>query len=78
MKFRMTMKTPDCLDGVIEDAVGSFLFDFEGTPEQEEELRAFHTEEGYNLAKKFVEYNEYVSVEFDTETKTAIVVPVGE
>lgn len=34
-----------------------------------------HKEEIEETASKFVSYGEYVTIEFDTETKTATVVP---
>ena len=30
------------------------------------------------IKRRFVEYDEYVTIELDTETKTARVIPVGE
>lgn len=60
MKFTVTFKTPDALDEAIIDASQDMA--------DRNKMRA--------TAKPFVEYGEYISVEFDTETKTAIVVPV--
>ncbi len=33
-------------------------------------------EEAKEVAKQFIEYGEYITVEFDTEAKTATVVPL--
>jgi len=73
MKFRITMKSPDAADCAIEDAVGSALFDFEGTPEEEEEKRAELTEEIGDFLGTWLKYGELLTVEFDTEANTATV-----
>ena len=78
MKFRMMMKTPDCLDMAIEDAVGSMLYDFEGDKDAEEDKRIELTQETKEFAEKWVKWSEYITIEFDTEAKTAVVVPVEE
>lgn len=75
MNFRMMMKTPDCLDDAIEDAVGSMLFDFEGDEEAQEDKRIELTEEAKDFAEKWVKWGEYVTIEFDTEAGTAVVLP---
>ena len=51
----------------------------EGYCEECEELaHAFQDEQKaiHKFAEKFIQYNEYVTIEFDTEAKTAVVVPV--
>ncbi len=55
MKFTITFKTPDVLD------------ELDRLEDISEEERSFADE----LVKRYVEYGEYIRVEFDTETKTA-------
>lgn len=61
MKFRLTFKTPDVL-------------------EQIEEIEAYRKNEDggsiHAVAQKFIHYGEYITIEFDTETETAEVVPL--
>lgn len=41
-----------------------------------EDLSEEEQEEAKETARKFVEYGEYITVKFDTETQTATVVPL--
>lgn len=77
MKFRITMKTPDCAAQNIEDVVGSALFNFEGTPEEEEEKSQELTAELTQFLEKWIKYGELAVIEFDTEAGTAKVIPVS-
>jgi len=69
MKFRVMFKTPDAVEyglqssGAPDDGMGHLDRD-------DEDVQAC-----FALAKKFVQYDEYVTIEFDTETQTATVVP---
>ena len=69
MKFNLTFKTPGVCDDIKDntncDACENFSEDCDKCFEKHEEA--------LNLAKKFVTYSEYITVEFDTEAKTAIV-----
>lgn len=71
MKFTITMKTSDAAEYAIEDAVGSALFDFEGTPDEEEDKRAELKEELGEFIWRWMPFGEYMTVEFDTEANTA-------
>lgn len=62
MKFRVTMKNPD--------AIHNALHDLDLDPN--DELPAGID----SLIDKFMKYGEYITVEFDTEDQTAVVVPV--
>jgi len=57
MKFNLTFKTPDVMDELVSDT--------ELTAEDREKAAAF--------ASQWVTYREYVTIEFDTKTKTATV-----
>jgi hypothetical protein len=72
MKFRISMKTPDAVAYAIEDAVsapfsvGDVDIDIENAAaEQKAELE--------ELCKQWFSYGENVTIEIDTETKTATV-----
>jgi hypothetical protein len=87
MIFRVMFKTPDALDPVIDNlchtsSCGGPECGDDGNPryceECEELAHAFQDEQKaiHKFAEKFIQYNEYVTIEFDTEAKTAVVVPV--
>lgn len=61
MKFKLTFKTPD-----VTSQIG-FFGGFFGEKTRDE-VDA--------LIKRWVEYDEYLTVEFDTEAKTCSVVPL--
>jgi len=42
------------------------------TPDVEDQLEAEELAEAQPLLNEYLEYNEYLTVEFDTETKTCI------
>jgi hypothetical protein len=58
MLFRLTMKTPDALQSAIEDA----------TDDSDARIKM------EDLASEWMEYGEYITVEFDTDKKTCVVV----
>lgn len=60
MIFRVTMKTPDALQYAIEEA------------SDDPELRS----QMEDLASEWMKYGEYITVEFNTDTKTCTVVKV--
>jgi hypothetical protein len=61
MLFRLTMKTPDALQYAIEDATDD--------PKLRIQMEDF--------ASQYVSSGEYLTVEFDTEKKTCVVVKKG-
>ena len=67
MKFQLTFKTP-----YVTDAIDDMADADHNDGEERENL----VETAKELARKFVEYDEYIRIEFDTETQTATVVPV--
>ena len=80
MKIRLSFKTPDVTDAVEEYIVKHCSEHDEFTPrcdacfdrkqEAKYELEALKEQLG-----KFIEYDEYVTIEFDTEAGTATVIP---
>ena len=67
MKIQLTFKTPDVVENALIDmGIGSdSLCDNPFTASKEDIKR--------KIKKKFVEYGEYLRVEYDTETKTMVV-----
>ncbi len=73
MKFRVSFKTPDAVDYAIENVLGSERNALELNEDAfiaREEIKGTIKE----MCDKFVSYGECVTIEFDTETKTATVV----
>jgi hypothetical protein len=73
VKFTVTMKDPDGLHTSLEDAVFGAMP--EGLPKEEQEmLMESRREKARKFAGKWLEYGEYVELEFDTEAGTCVVV----
>lgn len=72
MKIRVHFKDPDGVADALADAVEKTKP--EGLSESEWDDIALERREGISL-KPWVEYNEYLTVEIDTEAKTAVVIP---
>ena len=62
MKIRFTFKNPDYDTNLDRDELDAL---------PQKELKAIN-----EFKKKFFEYDEYVVIEFDTETKQSVLVPV--
>jgi hypothetical protein len=74
MIFRVTMKDPDTLHNAIQDAVAKLPMD--GLDDEEAELvREKRAEKIGELCGKWFEYNEYLTVEIDSDKGTCVVVP---
>ena len=75
MKFRVTMKDPDTLGDAIRKAVEEDVSSL--ALHEDEKLCVIETREERigNICAKWFNYGEYVTIEIDTEDKTAIVVP---
>jgi hypothetical protein len=74
MKFRVTFKSPDAVYDAIHEAVQSTIP--EGVKFIESDLNDELDDKRQELkdfAKKWVRYDEYVTVEFDTDAKTCTV-----
>ena len=86
MKFQITFKTPDVLDQIdpdhmapcethrAQDEWGSKDCDACVEAEEAEQVKRNIMKQ---LAEQFISYGEYVIIEFDTDTKTATVVPIA-
>lgn len=82
MKMRVTFKDPDTLIDTLDDTKRELMKTLrsemglsERGAEVEAEERMAKMEQ---LASKFFEWHEYVTIELDDETMTARVVPKGE
>ena len=71
------MKDTDVLHEGINDALDEEL-KASGLPDDEQEaLRELRYEKASDVADKWFQYGEYLTVEIDTEKETIRVVPVG-
>jgi aminoglycoside/choline kinase family phosphotransferase len=68
MKFRVSVTQPGALAYDVACAVQDHRI----------EIRKELTDECYAFAEAFMQYGECLTVEFDTEAKTATVVPHGD
>lgn len=74
MKFRVQFKDPDALSNAISEAAGKSIPD--GLDDDEHEaVREKRIEKLNNLCGKWFCYGEYVVIEIDIESTTAIVLP---
>lgn len=80
MKFRVAFKTPDVLDMAATSAAANRFQEIRGLiphrAEDIDDLIGELKEKYMDLASKWVKFNEYVTIEFDTHAGTATVVPV--
>jgi len=81
MKIRLSFKTPDVTDAVEEYVVkhcevhDEYDHDCDACIDRKHEAK-YEVRELKDKLGKFIEYDEYVRIEFDTETQTATVLPV--
>ena len=73
MRFTVTMKDPDTLDDAIKDAVKNEVKDLELDEDEKEAVIEKRMEKYRAIANTWFEYGEYLTVEIDTEAKTAVV-----
>lgn len=78
MKVKVYIKDTDVLQDAVEEAVDEELKGSNLEEDEQEAVRELRVEKALDVASTWWEYGEYITVEFDTETKTARVVPVGE
>lgn len=86
MKFTATFKSPDALQHAItaetsDDSCGASECGAEGSPGMCVDC-SFHADtnreradEMYALGQKFIQHGEYITVEFDTDAGTCVVLP---
>ncbi len=75
MKFKVTFKDPDTLNDAISNAIRNTLEPQEGFDEEEVEMVVEDRKKDIEKSvEAWVKYGEYITIEFDTELNTAIVI----
>lgn len=78
MKVTVYIKDPDVLQDAVVEAVEEELKNSDLPEDEQEAVKDIRVEKALSVAGTWWEYGEYITVEFDTETKEARVVPLGE
>ena len=78
MKVKVFIKDTDVLQDAVEEAVDEELKNSGLAEDEQEAVRELRIEKALDVANTWWEYGEYITVEFDTEARTARVVPVDE
>lgn len=78
MIFQVTLKDPDALYDAIDGAVDVELASLGLDEEEQQAIRDIRREKISDVAHKWFEYGEYLTVEIDTENKTCIVLRTSE
>ena len=75
MKIQVVFKDPDVAQDAVEDAFAP-PYEVEGLTDLDEiqTVIEHRKEKAHDLVGSFMKYGEYITVEFDTEAKTATVV----
>lgn len=76
MKIVVTLKDPDGVYDSIRDAVESSIREMSLNADEKKVLISSRQKSCERILEKWIEYGEYVRIEFDTEAGTAIVLPV--
>lgn len=73
MKIKVYLKDPDGFYDGIADAVRDSMAEFNGklTESEKDDVATRRSEEANEALRRWVEFGEYVSIEFDTQSKTA-------
>ena len=78
MKVKVFIKDTDVLQDAVEEAVDEELKNSGLAEDEQEAVRELRVEKALDVAGEWWEYGEYITIEFDTEARTARVVPVDE
>lgn len=78
MKVKVFIKDTDVLQDAVEESVDDELKNSGLAEDEQEAVRELRIEKALDVAGEWWEYGEYITVEFDTEARTARVVPVDE
>ena len=78
MKVKVFIKDTDVLQDAVSEAVDEELKNSGLAEDEQEAVRELRVEKALDVAGEWWEYGEYITVEFDTEARTARVVPVDE
>lgn len=77
-KITVHIKDTDVLYDGITEVIDKELADSGLDEDEQEAIRDIRREKYDSVAEKWWEYGEYITVEFDTDTKEIRVVPVNE
>lgn len=78
MKIRVTFKDPDVMPDSVDDAARRLACPLGVEAEEWEEIRARRAEKAKDaITKLWMDYGEYIVVDFDLDAGTATVVPRG-
>ena len=77
MKIRVTVKNPDCFGDAVEEAVREELASRDLDEEEREAVFDVKMEKVWKKLEKWVKWHEYITLEFDTEEGTAVVLPAA-
>lgn len=78
MKIRVTLKDPDGFYDCVRDAVKADIAKISGLDDEEREsMLDARVMKVNDVLGRWVEYGEYVDIEFDTDAKTATVCEKG-
>lgn len=77
MKFRVTMKDPDGAGDSIQEAAEKAVVALNLDAEEAEAVLEKRVEKLRAFVRPWMEYGEYITIEFDTEAGTASVVRKG-
>lgn len=79
MKFRIQLKDPDGFYDGFDDASAASVTDLDGLDEDEKSaVREKRSASLRRFGERWVEYGEYITIEFDTEANTATVVELSK
>ena len=79
MKVRVTLKDPDTMHDAVEGAVARLPKPEDLCPQEWADVRDSRVcKVSDAISEKWMEYGEYLVVEFDTDAGTATVIPIGE
>ena len=76
MKLTISFKDPDALSDMIDDAVEKEVSALNLSTEEAEEVENIRRQKVSDKLSRWVEYGEYIRIEFDTDAGTASVLPV--
>lgn len=75
MKIRVTFKDPDVVADEIERCVSADVATLGLSKVEADAVAELRAEKVVEFVSKWVKYGEYITVEFDTDAGTAVVVP---
>jgi hypothetical protein len=79
MKIRCYFKDPDTMPDAVDDAFKKAPKPDGISDDEWEDVKAARNDEARNhITDKWMEYSEYLMVEFDTDAGTATVIPRGK